>query len=439
MFPVSNVLVLGGGIAGIAAALAISNELTPLVPDLKITVFEIRDVPSTSGGAINLSPVAQRHLSQIGVLEELDKMGPEAGIGVDAIEIFSVHTGWKMGSIDFAGRSGKGYGGYKGRRVMRICLHLALLAAATKVPNIDIQFGKKVVGGAETEKGVTIQFADGTSATGDLALGCDGVHSNTRTKIVDPDRPSEYTGISFIQTTILANMLDSPVHFKATAMNRSRRGALLTTFCDENREEIFVAGLVEVDSGHLSSESWRTEGPESWRLRQTPLKALKDDINERFGGAAIPCVREIVQKASGWAIYPVYHVAPGGTWATERILLLGDAAHAMPPRDESASYALDDALLFARVLAVYVDQPLSDAFATYEGIRRKPIEEAYKESVAGWVHNKDAGKWAARLEAWLTPWQLWRRKKSRAGAWTFDAQTVHIPPPKEWKIVDHDW
>ena len=328
MLPPSNILVLGGGIAGVAVALALSQELTPIVPDLKITIYELRDFPSTSGGAINLTPVAQRHLDQLGVIEELDKMGPEGGINVDGIQYFSVHNGRKMGCVDFAGKDGKGYGGYKGRRLMRICLQLAMLACVDKTPNVDIQFGKKVIGGVESEKGVTIFFEDGTKATGDLALGCDGVHSHTRTKFVDPDRPSKYTGISFIQTTMKADTIKSRIHFDSTAMNRSRRGALLTTFCDKNKDDIFVAALAEIDSEHLTKEAWRPQH-DNWRPRWTPMRALRDDIHQRFGDSAIPCIREIIDKAPEWFLYPVYELQPGGKWFTERVLLLGDAAHAV--------------------------------------------------------------------------------------------------------------
>lgn len=108
----------------------------------------------------------------------------------------------------------------------------------------------------------------------------------------------------------------------------------------------------------------------------------------------------------------------------------------MPPRDESAAYALDDAILLARVFRLYYDQPLSLAFQTYDSIRRKPINDAYKDSIAGWANNRDHGKWASRLEEWLTPWHLRRKKRARVGAWVFDAHSVEIPPPKEWKPVD---
>lgn len=233
--------------------------------------------------------------------------------------------------MDFAGKGGQGYGGFKARRIMRITLHLALLAVAEKMPNVHLEFGKKVVGGTEWEKGVTIFFEDGTKAHGDLALGCDGVHSQIRTKIVDPERPSEYTGISFIQTTVKTDSLKSPVHFKATAMNRSRRGALLTTFFESNKEDIFVAALAEIDSHHIANGTWKGDEDRNftWRPKSTPMKRLRDDIYDRFAESSLPCIREIAQNATGWNLYPVYQLAPGGKWSSERILLLGDAAHAV--------------------------------------------------------------------------------------------------------------
>lgn len=101
----------------------------------------------------------------------------------------------------------------------------------------------------------------------------------------------------------------------------------------------------------------------------------------------------------------------------------------MPPKDESASAALDDAIVFARTLASYYTEPLQSAFEIYESIRRRPIEDAYKEACAGWERHKDKSQLMERLQEWLTPLYLRRTKKFRKGAWVFNAGDVHIPRP----------
>ena len=321
-----RVMIIGAGIAGIASALAISKELTPFIPDLEITVFERHDMLSTSGGAINLTPVAQRHLAHLRVLEELDKMGPEAGVDVEAIEMFSTRTGRRIGAVDFSNK-GCGYGGYKGRRVMRIVLSMAMMAVMERTKNVKIEYGKKLVGSKETDNDVTLRFDDGTSAVGEVVLGCDGVHSATRTNIVDRSRPAEYTGISFLQTTIDSAEIKHPIHFKSTAMNISRFGSLLTSYCDRECEHIFLAAICQFDEQAMVRH--RIEHGQDWKVQQQIRTDLQREARHRFGHSGIPCIREMLYKGSDWMLYPVYQVRPGGRWSTKRIVLLGDAAHAV--------------------------------------------------------------------------------------------------------------
>lgn len=322
-----RILIVGAGIAGIASALSISQELGPYVPDLQITVYERNDVLSTSGGAINLTPVAQRHLDQLGVLEELNRHGSAGGADVDCIELFSCRSGRSLGSIDFTDRRGNGVGGYKGRRVMRIVLSLAMLSVVERTKNISIEFGKKLVRGEDLEDGAKLHFEDGTTAQGDLVLGCDGVHSATRTRWVAPECHSQYTGISFLQSIVDTDALQSKVHFNATAMNISRHGSLLTSYCDRDREQIFLAAIVQFEEQLLSD--YRLDNGQDWRTRSAIKRALAEEMRNRFGKSALPCIRELACTHADWILYPVYQVPPGGKWHTRRAILLGDAAHAV--------------------------------------------------------------------------------------------------------------
>ncbi|CAG8300531.1 unnamed protein product [Penicillium salamii] len=422
-----NIVIVGAGIAGIACALSLSKELTPFVPDLMITVYERHDILSTSGGAINLTPVAQRHLAQLGVLDELDRMGPEGGADVDAIELFSMRSGRPIGSIDFTDHNGNGFGGYKGRRVMRIVLSVAMLTVVERAKNIEIVFGKKVVGGEELEDRSVLHFQDGTEASGDLVIGCDGVHSAVRTQFVDVGRPAEYTGLSFLQATVDTNTLSSPIHFKSSSLNISRHGSILASYCDRDGDQIFAAAIVQFSQDALSR--YRLEPGQDWATQHRIRCALREEIRDRFGKTSLPCIREMIHSKADWMLYPVYQVRPGGRWCMNRTILLGDAAHAMPPRDESAAYALDDAILFSRILARYRSEPLTEVFGAYESLRRDTINRAFKESRRMWERNRDMGLFEGRLKEWMMSFHIKSHESAREAAWEFDATKMALPTP----------
>ncbi|KAJ5325295.1 uncharacterized protein N7506_008397 [Penicillium brevicompactum] len=422
-----NIVIVGAGIAGIACAISLSKELTPFVPNLQISVYERHDILSTSGGAINLTPVAQRHLAQLGVLDELDRMGPEGGADVDAIELFSCRSGRSIGSINFTDHNGKGFGGYKGRRVMRIILSMAMLNVVDRTKNIELIFGKKVVGGEEFDDRAVLHFQDGTETSADLVIGCDGVHSAVRTQFVDVDRPAEYTGLSFLQATIEADTLSSPVHFKSSSLNLSRHGSMLASYCDRESDQIFAAAIVQFSQEALSR--YRLEAGQDWATQHRIRCALREEVRARFGKTSIPCIREMINSQADWMLYPVYQVRPGGRWCLNRVILLGDAAHAMPPRDESAAYALDDAILFSRILARYRSEPLTEVFDAYESLRRDTINHAFKESRRMWERNRDMGLLEGRLKEWMMSLHLKSHETAREAAWEFDATKMALPTP----------
>ncbi|KAJ5573356.1 uncharacterized protein N7459_007783 [Penicillium hispanicum] len=429
-----TIIIVGAGIAGIACALALSRELTPFVPDLTITIYERHEILSTSGGAINLTPVAQRHLAQLGVLDELDRMGAEGGAEVDAIELFSVRSGRSIGSLDFVDHDGNGFGGYKGRRVMRIILSMAMMAVVDRTPNVKIVFGKKVAGGEELDKRAVVHFQDGSEAVGDLVIGCDGVHSAVRTRWVDPDCPSQYTGLSFLQASVPTRSIASPIHFRSAALNISRHGSILTSFCDRDHEQMFAAAIVQFSKDDLSY--YRLEAGQDWATQNQIRGGLRAEMRDRFAKSALPCIREIVDSKVDWMLYPVYQVHPGGRWCMNRVILLGDAAHAMPPRDESAAYALDDGILFARILARYRSESLTEVFDAYERLRRDTINHAFNESHRAWARNRDMGILEGRLKEFMTPFYLRSHREEREAAWEFDATKITLPTPSPSEDLD---
>lgn len=313
----TDIFILGGGVCGVASALAISKALASR-EGVTITVFELREAPATLGGPVNLTPSAQRHLDRLGVLQMLDERG--AGAGVSGIELFSIHSGKSLGCLNFAGDDGTGFGGYKGRRVSRRDLLLAMLDAAEQLENVQVVYGKKVTGLRESAERVHVSFEDGETSVADLVLGCDGIHSNTRMQFVEPDRVPVYTGISTAQGYVKTQDVASKIHFKDTGMNMSRMGSLLATYHDPRHEGIYLAAVTEAKE-NLSRDGWKAKGADQETVRQ--------DLMKRFGYGAFPCVREMVAESADWFLFPVYILPPGGKWCTERVILLGDAAHAV--------------------------------------------------------------------------------------------------------------
>lgn len=303
---IEKAIIIGAGISGIAVALALHR--------LKIGVFicDIKKQPGTIGGAINLMPSALRYLDHLGVLSKLESKG----CTVHSIEIFSVHTTYKIADVDF---SNVGKYGYHAMRILRADLLQAMLETLNEAGE-EVQYGKSMVEISESAQGVEVRFDDGEMVSADLLLGCDGIHSHTRTMFVDPDRVPVYTGIAVAYGLLKASSITEPIHFKDTAVNTSRRGSLLISYYQPSRESIYLGAVMEVEE---------QASRESWKIRGADQQKMKEEIAERFHDAKIPCLGQMIREVGDLCLYPVHILGPGGKWSRGKVMLLGDAAHAV--------------------------------------------------------------------------------------------------------------
>jgi salicylate hydroxylase len=294
-----SALIIGGGIAGCVAALTLSKL------GIKCTVYELRDVPATIGGAVNLTPNGLR------ILESLEV--EISGCPVDAIELFSLHTGSKVGELGFRGPSGPS------KRVERRILQKGLLEAVERA-GVKVLYGAKLVGikELEGEETVAVAFEDGRTDEGDFVVGCDGMYSAVRMSYVEPERKPIYTGVCTAYSTVDKAGIKSDVHFQQTAVNVSRFGALMTSYTDPARTKVYLAAVMQTE------EQGSKEG---WKARGSDREKTLEEIQRRYAECAFPCLPELIAKVEDWIFYPVCRLEPGGKWSRGRVIILGDAAH----------------------------------------------------------------------------------------------------------------
>jgi 2-polyprenyl-6-methoxyphenol hydroxylase-like FAD-dependent oxidoreductase len=91
---------------------------------------------------------------------------------------------------------------------------------------------------------------------------------------------------------------------------------------------------------------------------------------------------------------------------------------------ESVGLALEDAVLFARILQAQAGDPISKVFSTYESLRKGAIDRAYKEAEFHWDGVRDKGWLVVKLQEWLTPIFLWWTKAAREDAWGHDIRDL---------------
>ncbi|KPI38026.1 uncharacterized protein AB675_1201 [Cyphellophora attinorum] len=400
----------GGGVSGLTTATALS-KLAPAHVTPKIDICEIRPHPGTVGGAINLTPNALRLLDYLGVYQKIRDR--RYGITVNAVEVFSIHHRNKLAESSFRGPNDEGIGSppYKAIRITRANLMHALIATLSTYPAIILHLDHRCLSIEQSplSDGITATFSNSSTYTGSLPLGCDGVHSFTRNSHVDPDRKQLYTGVSNAFGFLpLTDEDRTAAHFEVSALNFAPKGLLLTSYHEETRSEGYVGAIITMEDVG-SRDGWKAKGEDA--------QGVKQDMLERFAGmnTRLPIVSDWLSRVEGWFMWPVYMVENGGAgrWSRGRAMLLGDAAHAMPPQGESTGIVIEHGVLFARCLwaklagrdtgVSWDPSKVTKAFEAYETLRRPRIEAACKESMAVFHSVKEMGRFGFWLKTCIIP------------------------------------
>ncbi|MFJ8630420.1 FAD-dependent oxidoreductase [Streptomyces sp. NPDC093568] len=338
----ARLLVVGGGIAGAGAALALHKA------GFDVTVHEAHpDSAEDIGAFLTLASNGMRALA------ELDASAAVTAIGFPLTSMRVLDdTGAEIARVPL-GEAGTSHLRY--RCVRRGELNAALQTEVTR-RGIGIRHGIRLASVDDGPDGVTAHFADGSKATGDLLIGADGLNSTVR-RLAAPDSRPAHAG----QQVFYGYTSEAPEagHAETITMVRGRAVAFGYAVSPEGETHWFARVAAEP----LAADEIERATPA--RLRDLLLPLLRKD--------ATPAADLVAATPDDLMVTNATELPAGTPWRSGRTLLIGDAAHAASPATgQGASMALEDAVVLAKSLR---DAPDTDtALALYERLRRPRVE-----------------------------------------------------------------
>jgi salicylate hydroxylase len=327
--------IVGGGIGGLAAANALHRR------GIEVTVFEQANALGEVGAGVFIYPNSLRQLERMGFGEALAAVGAKVGRGSEYYRM----DGTVVGPILTADSSG--WNGLYG-------MHRAdlLNALAGALPQSAIRTGHRCVG---IEQGATVaqlKFANGRSAEVDVVIAADGIHSGLQKHIVEP-KPPEYSGSRAYRGLIARDKL--PEWRQEAHQVWMGDGKHFMVFPVRGGQLLNYVGFVPTKSETV--ESWSAVGD-------------RDELAASFTGWD-PRVTGLLEKVESCFWWGLYDRRPLPNWTKGRLVLLGDAAHAMLPHlGQGANQAIEDGVALAVLLEGRSPAEVPDMLPLYEQFRR---------------------------------------------------------------------
>jgi 2-polyprenyl-6-methoxyphenol hydroxylase-like FAD-dependent oxidoreductase len=353
------VLIAGGGIGGLAAALTLHQIGVPCI------VFEAVRELRPLGVGINMQPNAVRELYDLGFAQEdLDRVGVPAKewalVGLNGNDIYSEPRGRA------AGYNWPQYAVHRGHFHMLLHDRLVERAGANVV-----RLGSRVSGYRKNaDGGVTalVEHANGSTSEvkGALLIGADGIHSAIRAQMHPDQPPIHWGGAVMWRGTTLTKPIRSGSSFVGLGTHRQRMVFYPISHPDPKTGLAVVNWIAEVTLDN--SEGWKQSGWFRQVGTQDFAHHFADWIWDWFD------VPALIGKADSVFENPMIDRDPVPTWQDGPVVLLGDAAHAMYPTGSNGG---SQAIIDARVLgAAMVEHGVTqDALAAFNEKLCGPISQ----------------------------------------------------------------
>jgi 2-polyprenyl-6-methoxyphenol hydroxylase-like FAD-dependent oxidoreductase len=353
-----HVIIAGGGIGGLAAALTLHQIGVPC------TVYESVPEMKPLGVGINLQPNAVRELNDLGISnEELGAVGIPARewalVGLSGNDIYSEPRG------KLAGYNWPQYAVHRGKFQMLLYSKLVERAGAGVV-----RLGARVTGYRKTGQGVVahVETADGSvsDVAGALLIGADGIHSAVRAQMHPSQPPIHWGGAVMWRGVTWAKPIRTGSSFVGLGTHRHRMVIYPISNPDPVSGLAMINWIAEVTMDN--AEGWSQRG---W-FRQVGL----EDFMHHFADWTWDWidVPSLLRNAEAAFENPMIDRDPIPTWQDGPVILLGDAAHAMYP---TGSNGASQAIVDTRVLgAAMIEHGVTqEALAAYDAKLCGPISQ----------------------------------------------------------------
>jgi 2-polyprenyl-6-methoxyphenol hydroxylase-like FAD-dependent oxidoreductase len=338
-----NVLVIGGGIGGLSAAIALCRT------GHQVTVIERDPEWSVYGVGIIQQANVVRAMDQLGLLDAF----LDAACGFDAVEIY-IPSGERVARVPTPSLvPGKPANVGIGRRALQ-----KVLGESARALGTDIRLGVIAQSLGEDETGVTVHFSDGGEARFDIVIGADGINSQTRSMILPEVAPPEFTGQG-----VWRYNFPRPAGLDALHVYNGPVGAGMVPM---SADQMYVfATSPEPGNPHYPREGLAAAMRSKLTHTAPQLQALAGQIIDDD---------QVVYR-------PLEGLLVRGPWHKGRVVLLGDAVHATTPHlGQGAGMAIEDAIVLADEITAH--DSAEAAFAAFRDRRFERCRYIVESSLA---------------------------------------------------------
>jgi salicylate hydroxylase len=373
---VPHVAIVGGGLCGLALAIALEKR------NISYTIYERQDTFSEIGAGLNVAPnaIAAFDLIEPGLgslVMALGTRNPDPDLWmINRLGAPTEHfpDAYPIAQIMAPGVGHTAVGRYE-----------LLNLLASKIDQSKARFKKKLNAIHQNETGVRLTFEDLSEEWADIVIACDGIHSATRMAILGPEHVSagpRFTGIAGYRAVFAMDKLIEAIgpDIPTTSCIWSGPGGYVTMYSIEGGKK------VNVGFWRNKEEIRERLANERWVLKNQKAALLEDF--KQWGPTMQKLMSMVGEDTQLWTSH--HHDLQLESYFRGRVCLIGDAAHSMGPHwGQGASQVMEDAYVMAEVLAgipnpvdgsISLSKSVQVAFSAWQEVRKPQFEWLVKSS-----------------------------------------------------------